>query len=53
MNNNYAKAYKEIMEIIRFFPEDEYNKIPKEKIEYYKENMDNTYKISRKFFYKV
>lgn len=46
MNNNYAKAYKEIIEIIRFFPEDEYNKIPKEKIEYYKENMDNTYKFA-------
>lgn len=46
MNNNYAKAYKEVMEIIKFFPEEEYNKIPKEKIEYYIENMDNAYEFT-------
>ena len=36
INNIYAKAYKEVIEIIKYFPEKEYNKIPKEKIEYYK-----------------
>ena len=41
--NNYAKAYKEVLEIIKYFPEEEYNKIPKEKIDFYKANMDNYY----------
>lgn len=44
-NNIYAKAYKEVLEIIKFFPEKEYNKIPKEKIEYYKNNMDKNYEF--------
>ena len=43
INNKYARAYKEVLEIIKYFPEEEYNKIPKEKIEFYKENMDKDY----------
>ena len=31
------------MEIIKYFPEEEYNKIPKDKIEFYKKNMDQEY----------
>ena len=46
MENKYAKAYKEVLEIIKYFPEEEYNKIPKEKIEFYKENMDKKYDFS-------
>lgn len=46
MSNKYAKAYKEVLEIIKFFPEEEYNKIPNEKIEFYKANMDNTYEFT-------
>ena len=42
-NNKYAKAYKEVIEIIKYFPEDEYNKIPKEKIDFFKDNMDQDY----------
>ena len=45
VNNIYAKAYKEVLEIIKYFPEKEYNKIPKEKIEYYKNNMDKNYEF--------
>ncbi len=45
-NSNYAKAYKEVLEIIKYFPEKEYNKIPKEKIEFYKANMDKEYNFS-------
>ena len=30
-------------EIIKYFPEEEYAKIPKEKIEFYKNNMDKDY----------
>lgn len=40
INDKYAKAYKEVLEIIKFFPEEEYNKIPKEKIEFFEKNMD-------------
>ena len=43
INSTYAKAYKEVLEIIRYFPEEEYAKIPKEKIEFYKNNMDKDY----------
>lgn len=43
INTIYAKAYTEVLEIIKHFPEEEYNKIPKEKIEFYKDNKDNDY----------
>ena len=46
INDTYAKAYKEVIEIIKYFPEEEYNKIPKEKIEYYKKNMDKEYSFT-------
>lgn len=45
-NNAYSKAYKEVLEIIKYFPEKEYNKIPKEKIEYYRDNMDKDYEFT-------
>lgn len=43
MTNRYAKAYTEILEIISHFSEEEYSRIPKEKIEYYEENCDKNY----------
>ena len=46
INSNYARAYKEVLEIIKYFPEKEYAKIPKEKIDFYKENMDKDYIFS-------
>lgn len=47
MNNaKYAKAYTEVLEIISYFPQDEYRKIPNNLIEYYKNNMDNNYSFS-------
>lgn len=45
-DNAYSKAYKEVLEIIKYFPEKEYNKIPKEKIEYYRDNMDKDYEFT-------
>lgn len=42
-NSNYARAYKEVLEIIRYFPKEEYSKIPEEKIEFYRKNMDKNY----------
>lgn len=43
MTNTYARAYTEVLEILSHFPYDEYSKIPKEKIEFYKTNMDKNY----------
>ena len=40
INNTYAKAYTEVLEIIKYFPKEEYSKIPLKKIEFYKNNMD-------------
>ena len=45
-NSKYAKAYKEVLEIIKYFPEEEYNKIPKEKIDFYEANMDKNYQFA-------
>lgn len=43
MNSRYARAYTEVLEIISHFSEEEYSKIPEEKIKFYKENMDKEY----------
>ena len=45
-NVAYAKAYTEVLEIISYFPEEEYAKIPVEKIKFYKNNMDKDYVFS-------
>ena len=42
-NKKYARAYTEVIEIISHFPKEEYEKIPAEKIEFYKKNMDKDY----------
>lgn len=39
----YPKAFKEISELINFFPKSEYCKIPKSFISFIEENMDNNY----------
>ena len=46
MVNKYEKAYKEALEIINFLPKEEYNKIPKDKIDFFKRNMDKDYNFS-------
>lgn len=43
MNNLYAKPYTEVLEIINHFSEDEYKKIPKEKIDFYEKHKDRKY----------
>lgn len=43
MINTYAKAYTEVLEILKYFSEEEYSIIPQEKIEFYKNNMDKNY----------
>lgn len=34
--DNYSKAYREVWEIIKYFSEEEFNKIPSEKIDFIK-----------------
>ena len=46
MNNKYAKAYTEVVELLNTLPIDEFNQIPSEEIEFYKENMDKDYNFS-------
>ena len=46
VDNKYARAYTEALEIIKNFPEEEYNKIPKEKIKFFEDNMDKDYKFT-------
>ena len=36
-------AYTEVLEVLRYVPKEDVDKIPKEKIEFYKNNMDNNY----------
>ena len=46
VNNRYAKAYTEVLEIIKYFPQDEYLRIPQEVINYYRNNMDIDYEFT-------
>ena len=45
MDNMYAIAYSEILEILKYIPQEEYNKIPHEKIELFKAKADKNYKF--------
>ena len=36
-SSNYAKAYKEVLEIIKYFPPEELAKIPNEKLNFIKQ----------------
>ena len=39
----YAMAYREVIEILKYVPDEDVQKIPEEKLEFYKTNMDNEY----------
>lgn len=43
MNDTYACSYVEVLEILKHIPKEDYDKIPKEKIEFYEKNMDKNY----------
>lgn len=43
MEDNYSKAYKEIVEILKYIPKESVNKIPKEMRDMFEEEMDKTY----------
>lgn len=43
VNIKYANAYSEILEILKYIPVEDYNKIPKNKIELFEINANNNY----------
>lgn len=45
-NDKYASAYTEVLEILKYLPKNEYNKIPKEKVKFFETNKDDSYKFS-------
>ena len=57
MENTYEKAYVEILEILKYIPMREYNKIPKERIEFFEKNKDKNYQykydVDSYFFIKL
>ena len=42
----YANAYSEVLEILKYIPVEDYNKIPKNKIELFKTNANNDYSFN-------
>lgn len=43
ITKEYAMAYKEVIEILKYVPDEDVRKIPEEKLQFYKSNMDNEY----------
>ena len=43
MENNYKKAYKEIIEILKYVPKENVDKIPKEMLEMFEDEQDKEY----------
>ncbi len=43
MKENYPKAYTEVLEILKYMPKEEVNKIPKEMIEMFENKRDKLY----------
>lgn len=44
MINEYSRNYTELLEILKHVPIHEYNRIPKQKIEFYEKYKDKSYK---------
>lgn len=43
VNIEYANAYSEVLEILKYIPVEDYKKIPERKIELYKKNANKDY----------
>lgn len=43
ITKEYAMAYKEVIEILKYVPDKDVAKIPQEKLDFYRENMDKDY----------
>lgn len=46
MENNYPKAYKEVVEILKYVPKESVKKIPQTMVDTFNAKMDNTYNFS-------
>ena len=46
MENNYPKAYKEVIEILKYVPKQSVDKIPQTMIDTFNSKMDNNYNFS-------
>ena len=46
MESNYPKAYKEVLEILKYVPKESVDKIPQTMIDTFNAKMDNTYNFS-------
>lgn len=46
MENNYPKAYKEVIEILKYVPKESVEKIPQTMLDTFNTKMDNTYNFS-------
>lgn len=44
VNDTYECSYVEVLEILKYIPREEYEKIPKDYIKFYNENKDKNYK---------
>ena len=45
-DKEYAIAYKEVLEILKYIPEEDFKKLPNNVLELYKENCDKDYSFS-------
>lgn len=45
ISDEYANAYSEVLEILRYISVEDYNKIPKDKIELFETNSNKNYKF--------
>ena len=43
INIEYANAYSEVLEILKYIPEEDYHKIPKDKIAFFEHNANKEY----------
>lgn len=46
MENTYSNAYTEVLEILKCIPKEQYEKIPKEEIEFLEKNRNKDYNFS-------
>ena len=46
VDSKYGIAYSEVLEILKYIPVEDYNKIPKTKIELFETNANNDYKFT-------
>ena len=48
-NEDYSKAYSEVLEVLRYIPKVDLVKIPKDEIMFYIKNMDNKHNYKYNF----